>query len=110
MASLGARVAEFPVTLAAAAGARSRGMHVVMGAPNALRGASHSGNLSAREALDAGLVDCLAADYHPATLLQAAFAWASAGVLSLPAAVRLISAGPATALGLPRLGSIAPGI
>ncbi|NWF80288.1 MAG: alpha-D-ribose 1-methylphosphonate 5-triphosphate diphosphatase [Chloroflexi bacterium] len=108
VASLGARVAEFPVTLAAAAEARSRGMHVVMGAPNALRGASHSGNLSAREALDAGLVDCLAADYHPATLLHAAFAWADAGVLSLVAAIRLISAGPAAALGLPRLGSIAP--
>jgi alpha-D-ribose 1-methylphosphonate 5-triphosphate diphosphatase len=110
VASLGATIAEFPVTLEAAAEARARGLHVVMGAPNALRGVSHSGNLSAREAVDAGLVDCLAADYHPATLLQAAFRLAAEGALSLPAAVGLITAGPAAALGLSDRGRIAPGL
>lgn len=110
LASLGATIAEFPVTLEAAAEARARGLHVVMGAPNALRGVSHSGNLSAREAVDAGLVDCLAADYHPATLLQAAFRLAGEGALSLPAAIGLITAGPAAALGLSDRGRIVPGL
>lgn len=110
VASLGATIAEFPVTLEAAEEARRRGMHVVMGAPNALRGSSHSGNLSAREAVQAGVVDGLAADYHPATLVQAAFGLAAAGDLSLPAAVALISAGPAASLGLHDRGRIAAGL
>jgi alpha-D-ribose 1-methylphosphonate 5-triphosphate diphosphatase len=75
-----------------------------------LRGSSHSGNLSAREAIEAGLVDCLAADYHPATLLQAAFGLAHGRTLGLPAAVRLVTAGPAAALGLTDRGRIAPGL
>jgi alpha-D-ribose 1-methylphosphonate 5-triphosphate diphosphatase len=110
VASLGATIAEFPVTLEAAAEARARGMHVVMGAPNALRGSSHSGNLSAREAVDAGLVDCLAADYHPATLVQAAFGLVASGAANLPAAVALITAGPAAALGLHDRGRLALGL
>lgn len=110
VASLGATIAEFPVTLEAAAEARARGLHVAMGAPNALRGVSHSGNLSAREAVDAGLVDCLAADYHPASLLQAALGLVAAGAASLPAAVALITAGPAAALGLGDRGRILPGL
>lgn len=110
VASLGATIAEFPVTLEAAAEARARGLHVVMGAPNALRGTSHSGNLSAREAVDAGLVDCLAADYHPATLVQAAFGLAREGALDLPAAVALVTAGPAAALGLHDRGRLAAGL
>jgi alpha-D-ribose 1-methylphosphonate 5-triphosphate diphosphatase len=110
VASLGATVAEFPVTLEAAAEARSRGMYVVMGAPNALRGSSHSGNLSAHEAVGAGLVDCLAADYHPATLVQAAFRLARDGALGLPEAVGLITAGPADALRLHDRGRLAEGL
>jgi alpha-D-ribose 1-methylphosphonate 5-triphosphate diphosphatase len=110
VASLGATIAEFPVTLEAAAEARARGLRVVMGAPNALRGSSHSGNLSAREAVDAGLVDALAADYHPATLLQGALGLAAAGAATLPAAVALFTAGPAAALGLHDRGRLAPGL
>jgi alpha-D-ribose 1-methylphosphonate 5-triphosphate diphosphatase len=110
VAELGATIAEFPVTLEAAEEARRRGMHVAMGAPNALRGVSHSGNLSAAEAIAAGLVDTLAADYHPATLVQAAFALVERGVVDLPAAVALISAGPAASLGMTDRGRIAPGL
>lgn len=110
VASLGATIAEFPVTLEAAAEARARGLRVVMGAPNALRGSSHSGNLSAREAVDAGLVDALAADYHPATLLQGALGLAAAGATTLPAAVALVTAGPAAALGLHDRGRLAAGL
>lgn len=109
VASLGAGLAEFPVTLEAATEARRRGMHVAMGAPNALRGGSHSGNLSAREAVAAGVVDCLAADYHPGTLVQAAFGLARDGVASLPAAVALVTSGPAAALGLADAGRITTG-
>jgi alpha-D-ribose 1-methylphosphonate 5-triphosphate diphosphatase len=110
VASLGATISEFPVTLEAAQEARRRNMHVIMGGPNALRGSSHSGNISAREAIDAGVVDALAADYHPATLVQAAFGLAASGALSMPAAVALVSAGPADALGLHDRGRIAEGL
>ncbi|MBX0329392.1 alpha-D-ribose 1-methylphosphonate 5-triphosphate diphosphatase [Oscillochloris sp. ZM17-4] len=110
VSSLGATISEFPVTLEAAQEARRRDMHVIMGGPNALRGGSHSGNISAREAIDAGVVDALAADYHPATLVQAAFGLAASGALGLPAAVALVSAGPAAALGLDDRGRIAEGL
>jgi alpha-D-ribose 1-methylphosphonate 5-triphosphate diphosphatase len=107
VASMGAQIAEFPVTLEAAEEARRRGMYVAMGAPNALRGLSHSGNLSASEAIAAGLVDILAADYHPATLVQAAFALVDRGIVDLPTAISLISSGPARSLGIADRGSIA---
>lgn len=107
MAELGATISEFPVTLEAAEEARRRGMHVVMGAPNALRGGSHSGNLSAMDAIAAGVVDMLAADYHPAALLQAAYAIAARGVLPLHQAVRLIGQNVAEGLGLRERGVLA---
>jgi alpha-D-ribose 1-methylphosphonate 5-triphosphate diphosphatase len=110
VAALGATLAEFPVTIEAAEEARRRGMHVAMGAPNALRGVSHSGNLSAREALSAGLVDCLAADYHPGTLVQAVFGLAREGVVSLPQAVALVTSGPAAVIRMEDAGRIAPGM
>ena len=56
---LGASISEFPVTLEAAQEAQRRGMHTIMGAPNTLRGASHSGNLSATDAIEAGAVPAL---------------------------------------------------
>jgi len=88
MANLGVTISEFPVTAEAAQEAKRRGMSVVMGAPNALRGVSTSGNLSALDAIQAGLVDILAADYHPGALLQL---------------------NPARAMGLSGRGSISPG-
>lgn len=109
VAILGATISEFPVTLEAAQAARERGMWIVMGAPNVLRGSSHSGNLSAREAIAAGLVDILASDYAPVALLQAAFRLATEGVLPLHEAVALITANPAAALGLAERGTITPG-
>lgn len=108
VASLGATICEFPVTLEAAAEARRRGMYIAMGSPNVLRGGSHSGNLSALEAIDAGVVDILAADYYPAALLHAVFILARHG-LPLHSAVNLVSHNPATALGLHDRGSIVVG-
>jgi alpha-D-ribose 1-methylphosphonate 5-triphosphate diphosphatase len=107
MAGLGATISEFPVTMEAAEEARRHGMHVVMGAPNALRGTSHSGNLSAMDAIAAGVVDMLAADYHPAALLQAAYAITERGVLPLHEAFKLISQNVAAGLGLRERGMIA---
>jgi alpha-D-ribose 1-methylphosphonate 5-triphosphate diphosphatase len=97
------------VALDAAYAARERGMHVVMGAPNVLRGGSHSGNLSALDAIAAGVVDTLAADYYPAALLQAVFLLERRGVLLLHEAARLVSQNPADALGLCERGRLAAG-
>jgi alpha-D-ribose 1-methylphosphonate 5-triphosphate diphosphatase len=107
--ALGVSISEFPVTRAAAERARAHGMAIIMGAPNAYRGASTGGNLSARQAIALGLVDILATDYFPAAMLHAAFLMAEQGVLSLPEAVRLISTNPAAAMGLDDRGQIAVG-
>ena len=107
---LGATLSEFPVTLEAAQEARRLGMHTVMGAPNALRGQSYSGNLSARQAYEAGLLDMLASDYHPASILPAVLGLAELRGGSLVAAAALTSANPATALGLADRGAIEPGL
>jgi alpha-D-ribose 1-methylphosphonate 5-triphosphate diphosphatase len=109
LAGRGGAVAEFPTTVEAAAAARERGMPVVMGAPNALRGSSHSGNASARELVARGLVTALASDYLPSGLLAAPFLLAADGVTTLPAAVSLVTAGPAEAVGLPDRGSLTAG-
>ncbi len=109
MQSLGAVISEFPVTIEAAHEARRRGMHTVMGAPNALRGQSNSGNMSARSALRDGGVDVLASDYHPAALLRAALFLAEERLASLPDAIALITDNPANAVGLDDRGAIAVG-
>jgi alpha-D-ribose 1-methylphosphonate 5-triphosphate diphosphatase len=110
VADLGVTISEFPVTLEAAHEARRRGMHVVMGAPNVLRGSSHSGNLSAQEAIMHGLVDTLAADYAPAALLHAVFKLVERGILSLTEATKLVTLNPADALGLTDRGQINLGL
>jgi alpha-D-ribose 1-methylphosphonate 5-triphosphate diphosphatase len=107
--AIGATLSEFPVSLAAALEAKRRGMAVIMGAPNALRGESHSGNLSALDALEAGALDILAADYSPGSLVQAAFRIARDGRLPLEQAVGLISENPAKAVKLFDRGRIAVG-
>ncbi len=105
----GAAVAEFPVTVEAARAARDRQMPVVLGAPNVLLGGSHSGNASAEEIIALGYGTALASDYAPSTLLAAAFDLAYRGVIEFPAAVALITAGPAEAVGLRDHGRLAPG-
>ncbi|MFW2544847.1 alpha-D-ribose 1-methylphosphonate 5-triphosphate diphosphatase [Primorskyibacter sp. 2E107] len=109
MADLGAVIAEFPVTPEAAEAAIDRGMMVAMGAPNAMRGQSYSGNLSAREAHAAGHLSILAADYHPAAILPAIRALAGQDPDGLAGATRLASAHPARALGLSDRGEITIG-
>lgn len=109
MASLGAVIAEFPVTMDAASEAVSKGMMTAMGAPNAMRGQSYSGNLSARDLHAAGLLSILAADYHPAAILPAVRILAASDPDGLAGAARLATANPARALGLTDRGMIAVG-
>ena len=110
MHRLGVTISEFPVTPEAAAAAKDYGMLTAMGAPNALRGQSYSGNLSAREAHAAGLLDMLAADYHPSAILPAVLALAAQDPAGLPGAARLASLNPARGLGLTDRGAIAVGL
>lgn len=109
MADLGAVIAEFPVTPEAARAACACGMMTAMGAPNAMRGESYSGNLSARAAHAEGTLSILAADYHPAAILPAIRALAPADPDGLAGAVRLATANPAQALGLSDRGTLEVG-
>lgn len=109
VAELGATVSEFPVSREAALAARERNMATVMGAPNALRGSSHSGNLSARAAIEEGLVDILAADYYPSAMLQAIYGLEKLGILPVREGFKLISENPAKVVGLVDRGRIEPG-
>ena len=85
-------------------------MATVMGAPNVVRGGSHSGNASARELAEAGQLDILSSDYVPGALLMAAFRLADAqNVGGLPGAIRLVTKAPAEATGLHDRGEIAIG-
>ncbi len=108
--SEGVSIAEFPTTREAAEASRAVGMATVMGAPNVLRGGSHSGNASARDFAEAGLLDILSSDYVPAALLMGAFRLADAPhVGGLPGAIRLVTKNPAEAAGLFDRGEIAIG-
>lgn len=109
MADIGTVISEFPVTMEAAETAAARGLLIAMGAPNAMRGQSYSGNLSARDAHAAGLLHILAADYHPAAILPAIRALAASDPGGLAGAVRLASLNPARVLGLTDRGEIALG-
>ncbi len=106
----GATISEFPTTALAARLARSAGMHVVMGAPNVVLGGSHSGNVSARELAAEGLVDGLASDYVPVSLIQACLLFHEAMGMAMPEAVAAVTAGPASMAGLGDRGEIAPGL
>lgn len=108
-AALGVRIAEFPTTLEAARAAANSGMAVLMGAPNLVRGGSHSGNVSAGELAEAGVLDILASDYIPGSMIQAAFALTEAPWgYSLPEAIATVTSKPARAAGLRDRGAIMP--
>jgi len=105
----GIRISEFPVTMAAAKAAKQAGMQVIAGAPNIVRGGSHSGNVSAAELVREQALDAFASDYVPASLIEAAFQCARSG-MTLPNAVALIADRPARLAGLNDRGRIAPGL
>jgi alpha-D-ribose 1-methylphosphonate 5-triphosphate diphosphatase len=108
-AEMGITISEFPVSLEAAQTARDQGLHVIMGAPNAYRGGSNTGNLSALDAIKAGLVDILATDYVPAAPLHAAFRIADEGILPLHESLKMISQYPAEAMSLHDRGRLEVG-
>jgi len=108
----GVRLAEFPTSFEAAQASHHAGMAVLMGAPNVVRGKSHSGNISARTLADEGVLDVLSSDYVPLSLIHAPFVLAadeSSGI-TLPRAIRMVSATPARAVGLDDRGRIANGL
>ncbi|WP_281018511.1 MULTISPECIES: alpha-D-ribose 1-methylphosphonate 5-triphosphate diphosphatase [unclassified Minwuia] len=106
----GVRVAEFPTTEAAARSSHERGMAVLMGAPNVVRGGSHSGNIAAQHLAELGLLDILSSDYIPFSLIQATFQLAeTVDGISLPQAVGMATHQPARSVGLDDRGVIAVG-
>ncbi|TAU82970.1 alpha-D-ribose 1-methylphosphonate 5-triphosphate diphosphatase [Rhizobium leguminosarum] len=109
MHDLGVTISEFPVTAPAAEEARRRGLWTLMGAPNALRGQSMSGNLSALDAAKAGLLSVIAADYHPAAFVPGIFKLADMVEGGLPAAVAMATGNAARSAGLMDRGEIAVG-
>ncbi|PEH53885.1 alpha-D-ribose 1-methylphosphonate 5-triphosphate diphosphatase [Yersinia kristensenii] len=109
--ALGSVIAEFPTTEVAAKASHQHGLQVLMGAPNIVRGGSHSGNVAAHQLATLGVLDILSSDYYPASLLDAAFRIAqdSTNSFTLPQAVNLVTRNPARALGLEDRGVIAEG-
>lgn len=106
----GIRISEFPVSMLAAKAAKLAGMEVIAGAPNIVRGGSHSGNVSAADLVGASAVDAFASDYVPASLVEAAFRCVSDAALDLPAAIALVTDKPARMARLHDRGRIAPGL
>ncbi len=104
----GVMVSEFPVTMEAALEAARLGVGVIAGAPNIVRGGSHSGNVAAMDLVRAGAVDVLASDYVPPALIEAAFLMAEA--VGLPAAIATITANAAAMCRLHDRGRLAPGL
>ena len=108
--TIGIRISEFPTTLAAAKAARGRGMSTVMGAPNVVLGGSQSGNVAAAEVVAAGLLDALASDYAPVSMLHSVFLLAGGEEQRLPSAIAMVTANPAAMVGLDDRGAIEPGL
>ncbi len=106
----GITVAEFPTTMNAAEASHNNGLAVLMGAPNVVRGQSHSGNISARDLGSAGLLDVLSSDYVPFSLLYGATLLEKhCENISLPEAITKITRNPAKHVGLEDRGEIAIG-
>ncbi|HEY7844149.1 MAG TPA: alpha-D-ribose 1-methylphosphonate 5-triphosphate diphosphatase [Bradyrhizobium sp.] len=103
-------VAEFPTTMEAARGLHKAGIGILMGAPNVVRGGSHSGNIAAVDLAREGLLDILSSDYMPSSLLMGALQLPKqVPAIDLAAAVRTVTKTPAEAVGLADRGEIAIG-
>jgi alpha-D-ribose 1-methylphosphonate 5-triphosphate diphosphatase len=109
-AAEGIVLAEFPTTRIAAEAAHAHGIATIMGAPNIVRGGSHSGNVSALELARADLLDILSSDYVPSSLLTAVFELVNKAGWSLPRAMATVSSVPAHSAGLNDRGAIEPGL
>jgi alpha-D-ribose 1-methylphosphonate 5-triphosphate diphosphatase len=105
----GVRFAEFPTTVEAAQACRAQGISVMMGAPNIIRGGSHSGNVSAIELAKLGLLDIISSDYVPSALLFSAFKLAHFWD-DMPRAIACVTDSPAKAAGLSDRGRLEIGL
>jgi alpha-D-ribose 1-methylphosphonate 5-triphosphate diphosphatase len=106
----GVVISEFPTTVEAAAAAKQRGLTTIAGAPNVVRGGSHSGGVSVSELAEAGILDGLSSDYVPASLLQAVHSLNERHGISLPAAIGMVTWAIADSLDLNDRGRLAPGL
>jgi alpha-D-ribose 1-methylphosphonate 5-triphosphate diphosphatase len=107
----GVRLAEFPTSFDAAKASHTHGMSVLMGAPNVVRGKSHSGNIAARDLAERGVLDVLSSDYVPLSLLYAPFILADElETISLPKAIAMVTATPARTVSLDDRGRIETGL
>lgn len=107
----GVRIAEFPTTLEAAQASHASGISVLMGAPNIVRGRSHSGNIAAGDLAAAGVLDVLSSDYVPISLIHAPFVLADkVSGIGLSRAIAMVTATPARSVGLTDRGRIAEGL
>lgn len=107
---LGIHISEFPTTVEAARAAHEKGMRILMGAPNVVRGRSHSGNVGARQLAQLGTLDMLSSDYVPSSLLHAAFVLSlQEKLMSLSDAIALVTSNPAQSIGFDDRGIIAEG-
>lgn len=107
----GVKLAEFPTSFDAAEASHKAGMSVLMGAPNVVRGKSHSGNIAARDLAARGVLDVLSSDYVPLSLLHAPFVLADDFEdISLPQALAMVTSTPARTVSLDDRGRIAAGL
>ncbi|MFC5447418.1 phosphonate metabolism protein PhnM [Paenibacillus aestuarii] len=108
--SFGTAISEFPITLEIARKAKEKGLFTVAGAPNVILGGSHSGNLSAAEAIEDGSIDILCSDYYPAAMLHAVFQLAGTERERLIELFKLVTLHPAKAVNIDEdYGSIEEG-
>jgi len=108
--SFGTSISEFPITLEVAIKAKELGIFTIAGAPNVMLGGSHSGNLSAAEAVSHGCMDILCSDYYPPALLHAVFDLHEKYGNDLHAMFMMVTLNPAKAVKMDNeLGSIKPG-
>ncbi len=106
----GAVISEFPTTVEAAEAAKQRGLATIAGAPNVVRGGSHSGGVSVAELAERDLLDGLSSDYVPASLLQAVLKLHDKHGITLPAAMAKVTWKVADILGLKDRGHLKPGL
>lgn len=106
----GAVISEFPTTVEAAQATKQRGLATIAGAPNVVRGGSHSGGVSVAELAEKDLLDGLSSDYVPASLLQAVLKLHDKHGITLPAAMAKVTWKVADILGLKDRGHLKPGL
>lgn len=106
----GIAISEFPVAMEAAEAARDAGVEVIAGAPNIVRGGSHSGNVAAADLVRAGAAHAFASDYVPASMIEAAWRTAEETGLPLPRSVGMITARPARMARLADRGRLEAGL